>query len=235
MLWQYLRASYFFRTAVWVAFWSLLPGTLGLTTYFQVHRRLQGYYPMRAKVIERVYVGSELEPCVRIEYRDNYGRTQHADLSMSRPEEHALRPGNEVEVYVSKVKPTDAWFATHGEPAYRRVQIAAGFTMLFFAPLLLATFRIARRISVLRHGTLTAGQIEKVVRAKPSHLRSPYDYVVLYNYATTAGTSYQRRSARIPRTLADRWRKREHIPVFFDPGRPERAEADVYGFRNQDS
>ncbi len=232
MLWQFVRASYFFRLAAWIAFWGLLPATYGITTFIQVHRRLQGYYSVRARVIEKVKIGSELEPCVRVEYRTVQGRLEHSDLSLSTPEEHALAPGDETQVYVSEADPSDAWFLTHGVPGYSGVRIAAALTLLLLLPALVAFVQEKRRVAVLLSGQPTMGRVKKVVREKSSHFRSPYDYFVIYGYTTPSGLSFEGRSPNIRKSQADRCRKTAQIPVYFDLERPERSEADVYGFRN---
>jgi hypothetical protein len=231
MLWQYARASYFFRAAVWVAFWSLLPATYAVTTYVQIHRRLKGYYPSKARVIEKLKAGSRSEPRIRIEYRDVERHLHNVRISVSRPEYRSLAAGDEVPVYVSEMEPADAWLMSGGKPGYRGMRIAGVLAALLLLPVIAATLRARRRVQVLWHGHPLAGQVRKVVRDKPNRLRTPYDYVVVYGYTAPAGTSYERRSAGVRKPLADRWRKRVRIPVYFDPAHPERAEADVYEFR----
>lgn len=83
----------------------------------------------------------------------------------------------------------------------------------------------------MRDGQRTVGRVEKVRRDTRLRLTTKYKYVMVFSYTGPDGRIYRRRSLHLPKKLADRWKGRSEISVYFDPARPWLAEADVFGVR----
>ena len=233
MFWRYLRATSAFWFALIAAATGLAVTSSAVWSLAGSRERmlhsLTATATVSGKRIARNFLGFRVF-LVDFHYQDAVARRREGYIEVraaeyegyqpGQPLRVRIMPGGEIQKFADVSAPVSVWLmALLGAAASLVGAIAAGRLLL----------DVRARVISLSYGQPATGTVVQVLShgslADKSHCR------ICWTWYGPDGKRHRRTSPLLSPRRAGRWRPGDRIAIFLHPADPDRAEADVYGFR----
>ncbi len=233
MFWRYLRASSAFWFALIAAAAGLVVTSAAAWTITEARERMLHSVAATAtvsgkRIADRIFGFPVF--LVDFRYQDRFARLREGYIQVAAAEYEGYQPGQPLPVRIIPgggiQKLSEAPVPA---PAWAMVLLGAAASLAGAVSLWRLVRDVRGRVISLSHGQPATGTVVQILGggslAERSHRR------ICWTWYGPDGKPHRRISPLLPPRRAGRWHPGDQIAIFLHPSDPDRAEADVYGFR----